>query len=305
MHLLYVTFGQNERHHLQACFSVYSFLARKASFSSINIVTDRPQFYKSIEKHVNIRPVSETTLHEWKGPFAYFWRIKIKAIEWLCRQRPNEPVLYLDSDTFLYGDFHEAFRIIKTGKAAMHINEGPLSDLATKTARKMYSQLSRLKIDGVDNPGHFNMWNAGTILIPNTKQGADIQYALQLCDQMTAKNITPYFIEQYCLSITMHLSYGLEPTSGFIAHYWSNRDGWNSVISTYFHQIYLQALSEDASLQLFNQLALRSVPERKKIRKANVRLKKMIDKLFPDKNLSYLGEAAADNKQSLPSKSAR
>ncbi|RYY62705.1 MAG: hypothetical protein EOO05_01805 [Chitinophagaceae bacterium] len=291
MHLLLMTFGNNERHHLQACFCVYSFLAKNARLSSINIMTDRPEFYKNIENKLNVIPVTAATLKEWKGSYDYFWRIKIKAIGQLCSEHPGEPVIYLDTDTFLYHDFEAAHRIVASGHAGMHRNEAPLNAIPTRTARRMYEKLKGRPLGNITDLSAFNMWNAGVIITPNTNDLAEITLALEICDEMSRLDVPEHFIEQFSVSIAMHQVYQLQPAESFLAHYWSNKDEWNQLISVFFQRCYLEALSQQQTMERFSTLALGSIPVNRKIKRMKTKLQKTVDRLFPDRNLEYVSPA--------------
>ena len=283
-----MSFGNNERHHLQAYFCIYSFLARKARLTSINVMTDRPEFYKNIKNQLNLIPVEPHTLSEWKGKYDFFWRIKIKAIGSICAEYPGEPVLYVDTDTFLFRDFEEVYRIVDRGHAGMHINEAPLKDVPTRTARRMYRQLKVRAKATIGDLSGFNMWNAGIVLTPNTRQLAEIDLALRLCDEMLAENITDQFIEQYSLAIALHVTFGLEPLENIIAHYWSNKDEWNLLITGFFQHCFLENLSVEEIMARFNRINLGSLPVYRKIRRTKLRFRRTVDRLFPDRDLSYL-----------------
>ena len=96
MNLLYITFGSNTAVHMQAAFSIYSFLARFEKYNSVNIITDNKLYYQHLEDRVNIIEMTEEELKEWKGEYQFFWRIKIKAIEKICKRKKIKAV-YLTS----------------------------------------------------------------------------------------------------------------------------------------------------------------------------------------------------------------
>lgn len=251
-------------------------------------MTDRPEFYKTIQNRVNVIAVTEDTFAGWKGPFNYFWRIKVKAIEQLCSLHPDEPVLYLDSDTFLYNDFERVYPAITEGRALMHERESALATLPTKTARRMYAALKGVGHGSITDLAAFDMWNAGVVITPNTRGQEEWRLAVGLIDEMCSRKVPVYFIEQYCVGIALQTTYGLAPAGACIAHYWSNKDEWNTLISQFFHRLYLKGLDFDHAVSMFSELPLLSIPEKRIVKNTNPRLKKLIDKLFKDKKVSYL-----------------
>lgn len=288
MHLLYITFGSNLKNHTQLYFSVYSFLAAKNDIKGIHIITDMPAFYKALGNKVNIIPVDQQTLTEWKGPHLFFWRIKIKAIQLLCSLYPNEAVLYMDTDTFLYKDMQPLQNAVARGKACMHEKETSLEKAASKTEKKMWQQVKNQVFGGVTiRPAH-EMWNAGVVLVPNTKNGADCALALAICDEMCARKVKPRLIEQYALAVALHETYGLEPADGCIAHYWGNKEEWNILIDQFFLSAYFQASSDEEIYRAFHQLDLERIAVKRKVRNTNRRLKQLVQRLFPDRQAWYV-----------------
>src|ERR1700710_800580 len=103
MNICLLNFGENISYHTQTSFCIYSLLANCAdSVKTINVITDKPLFYNHLKQQINIIPITENELTDWKGKYQFIWRIKIKAIEKICSLYPNCPVIYLDTDTFVY-----------------------------------------------------------------------------------------------------------------------------------------------------------------------------------------------------------
>ncbi len=292
MHLLYLTFGENLNNHIQAHFSINSFLAQKEEVSSINIVTDCPDYYKNLKGYVSIIEVKNETLEQWKGEHKFFWRIKIKAIEKLCDLYKNEPVLYLDSDTFLFSGIKPLKEAASNGKAFMHENEGMLSLEKSKTAKKMWNQIKNRKYSDISIVETHAMWNAGVVLTPNQKNNKECLLALDICDEMCRQGVTRRLIEQFALSVAFQEMYGLHSASNTIAHYWSNKESWNNLIeyfliSTYFKAFTVEQTVEEIKKFEFNKLAVKT-----KVKNTNTRLKKIVEKLFPPRDILFANKSA-------------
>ena len=150
MHLLYITFGKNIAIHAQAAFSVYSFLAKNEKTNSINIVTDAPEYYDHLKDRVHIILITAEQLKSWKGPFDFFFRAKIKALEKVCALYPGEPVVYLDADTFAYANLNGIASNLATGTAVMHVNEGSFSKGKTKSEQKIWRYAKNKKFGSVE-----------------------------------------------------------------------------------------------------------------------------------------------------------
>lgn len=288
MNLLYITFGPNERNHLQAAFSIYSFLAFKAPVGVINILTDQPGFYRRFRDRLNIVPMDERVLKEWKGPKDFFWRVKIKSLERIAAEFPQQPLLYLDTDTFLYRDFAPALELLSRGKAGMHEPEGLLTAIGTKSARMTAANVKAIRREGFQPLDSYPMWNAGAVLTPNTRGGDEFALALEICDKLLTVSSRPVLVEQFALSAALEQCYGLEPLHPMIAHYWSTKDEWNELIGRYFLSLYLKDMPEAEALDAFRSLDLFSLPIKRIQRNTKRRLKNVIDKAFDDKEIHYL-----------------
>lgn len=288
MNLLYLTFGNNSTIHVQAAFSIYSFLAQPQGINSVNIITDAPAFYKNLLPHVNIITLTENELSEWKGEHQFFWRIKIMAIKKIGQLYSGQPVIYLDTDTFLFGNILALQKCLQNGHALMHENEGILSGKKSKTEKKMWSQITGKKFGKILMQPTDCMWNAGVVAIPNTADGKDCQLALTICDEMCAAGITKRLIEQYSLSLALHNSYGLVPAKDVIAHYWSAKEIWNKQVTDFFMQAYFGQWNFERIITEMGLFDTGTLPIFQKIKNTNLRLKIIIDSIFPIKNKEYL-----------------
>lgn len=283
MNLLYITFGENAFVHSQAAFSIYSFLAQEPTVTSITVITDAPQFYTHVKDHVNVLPVTDAQLKDWKGPHDFFWRIKLKAIEWICAEYPDKPVMYLDTDTFLYGSL-QSLQLLVAKQAVMHEEEGELSKKSSKTERKMWKQVKGKKFGGVEITPAESMWNAGVVAIPNTTNREECTMALKICDEMCAAGVKRRLIEQFALSVALNKFYGLAPADKFIAHYWSNKAEWDKAITHFFTTAYCKgATSTKQMLLFFTQFEYKKVAVKKISKNTSNRLHRWVDQVFKTK----------------------
>ncbi len=288
MNLLYLTFGNDPAIYLQASFSIYSFLAQGKAVHSINVFTDKEEYYRHLAPQVNVILLSDDDLTTWKGEYDFFWRIKIKAIEKICHLYPEQPVLYLDCDTFLSGDFAALQISLQNGTAIMHENEGFLSERKNKTQKNMWRQMANKSFGNIDMHANHYMWNAGVVALPNTLHGKDCELALTICDEMCANGITKYFIEQYAFSLALEKCYGITEAKSEIVHYWSAKNIWNERITDFFMQAYFAQWDHEKILTQIRMFDIINIPIYQKVKTTNVRLKGMIDKLFPPKDIQYI-----------------
>jgi len=288
MNLLYITFGNNVAIHLQAAFSIYSFLAGKTPYSTINIVTDNPAYYQHLSEKVIIIPVTAAELKSWEGEHRFFWRIKIKALEKVAALYPDNPIVYLDTDTIFYGDTNILPDGLKTGQAFMHENEGPISTQKSKTLKKMWKHIREKTYGTIPMVKHDGMWNAGVVAFPNNKGGEECKLALTICDEMCAGGVTRRLIEQYALCVALGHHYHLSESRNFIAHYWAVKENWNEKISRFFLTAHFQRWTFEQTILEFKDLDLTHLPVYERVRSTNLRIKNFADKMYPPENRIHL-----------------
>ena len=289
MNLLYLIFGIDATIHLQASFSIYSFLTQAGNIKSVNIITDHEEFYHHLGSHVKIIKLTEAELEEWKGKYGFIWRIKIKALERICGLCPNEPILYLDTDTFLYGELGPADSILAGGQALMHENEGILSRKKNKTQKLMWQQIADRSFGDLRMQPSDCMWNSGVVGIPNTQGGGDCRLALTICDEMCDQGVQNRFVEQYALSLALSKCYGILEVKDRIAHYWSNKELWNRQINYLFIRAFMEQWSYEKIISEVARLDTGRLPVFR-IKNTNERLKEIVDMAFPVKEVEYLSK---------------
>lgn len=268
---------------------ILNLLRYRNEIDSINIITDHPDYYKKLEKYINIIAVDDKTINQWKGEFSFVFRVKLKAIELIISRNSDEqPILYLDTDTFIYKGFHELKNSLSEGKGIMHINEGKLSECPTRSGFRLWKQIRNQTYGGNTITENDCMWNAGVIGIPANICEKMIDTAIKMCDEMCARIKISFLVEQFCVSVTLQRMVEMRAACGWIGHYWGNRDSWNNLISAFFSESYMRNSSLDDDLERisafdFGQIPISAIP-----RNAATRLHKMVNKYFSPRELQYL-----------------
>ena len=284
MNLLYLVFGENRQNHAQAYFSICSFLSQTEDSDRIYMMTDAPDFYKKLGNKVQILPITQEQLSDWQGEFQFFWRAKIKAIEYVCGLHPDECVLYLDTDTFLFGDINQLKKALQN--PVMHLKEGDLSALKSKTEKLMWQQTGNQSFGGITI--NHAMWNAGVVGIPANKGLSITQLALNICDDMLEKEVTRRLIEQFALSVALFETGKLSAVSKFIGHYWSNKEEWNAEIQKLMADSFLKNNSLEDDIQTVGKFNFKKIAIHKRVPNTQRRLRKLIKKWFPSEDKGFV-----------------
>lgn len=288
MNILYLVFGNEQRNHSQAYFSICSFLAQMEASDRIFVMTDTPNFYTrlGLGERINILQINQEFLTTWQGEYKFFWRAKIKAIEHICNLYPHEQTLYFDTDTFLFSDLNQLKNLLKN--PVMHLNEGKLSKLKSKTEKMMWQQVGERKFGDIQIHSEHCMWNAGVVGIPANKGQIITEMALNICDDMLKENVTRRLIEQFSLSVALSENGNLQTAEPFIGHYWSNKEEWNEAIQKLMLESFLKGNAVQDDINAISKFDFSKIAIQKRIPNTQIRLKKMISKWFPSEDKAFI-----------------
>jgi hypothetical protein len=284
MKIVIHTFGTNNNFYSQSTFLILNLLQNSKEIDSINVVTDHPDYYKKLEQYINIITVDENTINLWKGEYGFVFRVKLKAIELVLRDNENnEPVLYLDTDTFIYRGFNELKKILSAGKGIMHINEGKLSECPTMSGLRMWKRIRNKAFGGNTITENDSMWNAGVIGLPGDKCNQIIETSIKMVDDMCSKIPLNFLIEQFCVSVALQRMVDVEAASGCIGHYWGNRDSWNNLISSFLTESYMKNYSIEDNIERMSDFNFGQIPIAVIPKNTEVKLHNLVTKYFKPK----------------------
>jgi hypothetical protein len=286
MNILYLVFGNEQLYHSQAYFSICTFLNQMDVTDRVLVMTDAPDFYSRFGDKVQIINVSLTQIRQWRGKYDFVFRAKIKAIEYACQLYPDESVMYLDSDTFLFNDLKLLNK--KLIHPIMHIREGLLSELKSKTIQKLWQTVKNSELAGVQIQSKHAMWNAGVVGIPAGKGSEITNLALNICDEVLEKRIGKWIVEQFSFSVVMSEKGDLQAAEPFIGHYWSNKDEWNEAIQKFMLESFLKGNSVQQDIEAISKFDFSKIAIQKRIPNTQIRLKKVISKWFPSEDKAFV-----------------
>lgn len=286
MNILYLVFGNEQLYHSQAYFSICSFLSQIEASDRILVMTDAPNFYVRFGDKVQIIAIDQALIEAWKGEYNFVFRAKIKAIEYVCQLYPHEPIMYLDSDTFLFNDLKLLNE--STKNPLMHTREGLLSGLKSKTIRKLWHTIKGREFEGIQITAKHAMWNAGVVGIP-AEQGLKItNLVLQICDKILAEKVGKWVVEQFSFSIVMSENGNLQAAEPFIGHYWSNKEEWNEEIQKFMLESFLKGNSVQDDIKAISEFNFSKIAISKRIPNTQIRFKKLVEKWFPSINKKFV-----------------
>lgn len=287
MNIVYLVFGNNMDNYQQAYFSIYTAFARKNTEDRIIVVTEDPSLFRFFEDKIDIIPINKELIKEWEGKYQFFWRVKIKALQLIAEKYSSDPILYLDSDTFFYKDMDSLRNSLKNGQNYMHLEEGKLSKLSSKTEKLMWKQLKGKTYNKVKINENSAMWNAGLIGI--SPQHFDcLELTLGINDEMCADHVTRRLIEQFAFSTGLNEYSKLKPADGVVGHYWGNKKEWNQIIGHFLKECFMKNYSLHQIIEEVKEIDLIQNPIRVRESNTQRKLKTFIDQFFKNKKAVFI-----------------
>ena len=288
MTVFYIVMGGDEalRYYMEAYLSIRTFQKQLSPDSGrICVITDHPSFFR--KAGVEVITITAEQKAEWMGPHKFFFRTKIKGMEYLHSVYPDDNLLYLDSDTFLYGSLTELKKRLDEGHGLMHRCEGKPKDISN-TARRLWKGAAGKSYGDVVIGEQHQMWNAGVVEKQKKKVGETVACALTLCDGMLNDGNNEFITEQYSYSIALAEHTSLVGTSDLIGHYWGNASDWRNKALEIFTRSYLNDYSLEEELQALDMDDLCNTPVFVHRSHNGQRLHSLINRLFPDSDKQFV-----------------
>ena len=214
-------------------YSLYSLYALKEHYAII-IYTNKASYLKQYAPsslNITYREVSQQEIENWKGPFNFVHRFKIKMLlDVIKHLEGSHAILYLDADTTIRCSLLHTFQEIEKGILWMHTNEGSITKnkknkIFLKTTRYIQSnQTYSNKIPMVQN-----MWNAGALGFQSTDKHL-LEKVLELTDQIYSE-FSKHIVEQLAFSIVFsdQPNRALKALDNEIFHYWNFKEFRNTL----------------------------------------------------------------------------
>lgn len=289
MNIVYLVFGNNIENYQQAHFSIYTALLFKNAGDRIVVVTDNTQLFNSFGNHIETISINNDVIKEWEGEYQFFWRVKIKALQLVSGKYPSESILYLDGDTFFYHEMDSLRDGMKNGQNYMHVEEGKLSALSSKTERLMWKQMNGKTYHSIQIDKNSAMWNAGLIGISH-KHFSCLDLTLGINDAMCEDGVTRRLVEQFAFSLGLNEFSALKPADNIVGHYWGNKKEWNEIISNFLKECFMKHYSLDQIIQKVKEIDFTQIPIKVKESSTQRKLKNFIDPFYKNRKPLYINK---------------
>ena len=284
---MFLTFGQKTEYHVQAYLSMLSFRRQATAQDHFVMVTTAPEFYRHAQSWAEIVTITDEQVQQWQGKHQYMFRVKTIA---LCKQveaHPDDHLLFVDTDTVLYGDLQQMREVLDQGTGLLHRNEGHPSQMKGPS-QQMWKTVKGNTYGNITLGDTHCMWNSGIIGIPRKKMKQIADDTLMLLDRMLDDGVKSFNIEQYAMSVAMQTHVSLEEAYPYVAHYWASKECWVNAGMELLSRVLLTNATEEEEMRLFEQLDLSKLPINVHHSNTGRRLHNLVGKAFPDRHVHYL-----------------
>jgi hypothetical protein len=91
-------------------------------------------------------------------------------------------------------------------------------------------------------------------------------------------------------------TYSLQEARPAIGHYWSTKDEWNASIRAFLLESHLKKRTIQDELAALSTFSFQKLPIKKKLRNTQLRLDKLVFRLFPPKHVAFIKAASGQHK---------
>jgi hypothetical protein len=273
--IVFLSYG-SEPEYLRAIFCILSLSAWispetfSTSYAEIKLLiyTDNPDFFKKHLPafHIEFFYLSPALLEEMLDNKGFFHRRKVDVIDRTFKQYPHTDLLFIDTDTFFYGDAKKLFVPYENGKSFMHKREYRLAkaeNIFSVFNQEQYpadfikliqSRDFTVGSEQVNFGTNDYSWNSGVL-------GLDKSFASFMPDVFDLTDEfylhSKWFVsEQLAFALILQKTTQISPTNDIIVHYWGKRQ--KALIDQKIKQLF----ANSSPAELVNSKALRSLTVR-------------------------------------------
>ena len=232
----------------ECCYSILSLLKQRLNPEKIQIViyTDNKEYFSFLPStHISFVEMSAETITDYKGPYSFVHRLKIKIIQ-DCITRFEGKILYADSDTYFLKPIDTLFDKIDVSNFLMCNNEGSINVAGNKVFEKLSKFIrenaSYLKEHNIPILENVIMWNAG--IIGFTSPNKELMNKVLHTNDAIFEKFKSHIVEQlsFCYQLQMHGN--VHKSTDYVFHYWNLKE-FRIVLTEFFqHHLSTSTLIE-------------------------------------------------------------
>ncbi len=252
MNILLFVVGSSTILHQQAHYALRALHINSRCDDKLFILTDSPTLYYSLP-FVEVCMISDSELNEWRGKHGYFYRIKINAIRNFAKNHPNEHLVFVDCDTYCYGDLSMITDYLDHGLGVMHKDECSM-EVMKGPCGEMWKQTKGRKFANITITNNYHMWNSGVVGIPRDYSIQVMEKALEICDSFLSSGITCWNMEQWAIAIALsQFVPAIKEADNIIGHYWHHKYVWSRFIAIFFTDSYAHGMTLEDELNVIRK----------------------------------------------------
>ncbi|MCS7077758.1 MAG: hypothetical protein NZ455_13700 [Bacteroidia bacterium] len=231
--LVYQSYG-SEDGYTQTLYSILTALAFAPKKVEVHLYTDNPSAFRVITNQVYFHNLTQETIKQWRGVHDFTHRLKIMMLLNLHEQFAQNPILYLDGDTFFTQNYEQILNRITDKSILMHMKEYFIATHTTGQMKRFRKNMRRLTFQGMPINLDIYMWNAGVIgFLP--VHIPILRRVVEFVDEIYPQ-YPKHIIEQFAVSYFFQREYDIQSCDTYIKHYWSQKLQYTSTIQSFLSQ---------------------------------------------------------------------
>lgn len=246
-YLVYQSYGSTDILN-ECCYSILSLLKQglNSEKNQIVIYTDNKDYFSFLPStHISFIEMSAETITDYKGPYSFVHRLKIKIIQ-DCITRFEGKILYVDSDIYFLKPIDTLFDKIDASNFLMCNNEGSIDIGGNKVFEKfskfIRENTSYLKKHNIPIPANVIMWNAG--IIGFTSPNKELMNKVLHTNDTIFEKFKSHVVEQLSFCYQLQIHGNLHKSTDYVFHYWNLKE-FRIVLSEFFqHHLPTSILKE-------------------------------------------------------------
>ncbi|MBF9236329.1 hypothetical protein I2I05_02870 [Hymenobacter sp. BT683] len=231
--LVILTYG-SETEYKRGILAVLSYCAwasEAAETGQVLVFTDNAAYFRPFFTglQVTFRELTPEDIRTYQGPAAFVHRLKVAVIDEVLRRYPEDNLLYLDADTFVFADPRPLVAQISPTTSLMHALEYPLDSPSGEGGKERAQLLQLLAHETFQTsrgeeqflPSHHS-WNAGVLGL-SASAAAYMADVLVLTDAFYAGSES-HISEQLAFCLVLQTRSSLRASDQVVYHYWQGRE---------------------------------------------------------------------------------
>jgi hypothetical protein len=238
-----LAYGPDRRLHREATVALLTLREFAPPDAAVVVLTDRPDMYRWIDRHVTVDAISAGVIAAWRGATDDRFRPKIEALRQLTRDASH--AVLVDTDTMARLPLAPLVDHLGSGGFLLYEREYRIAAPPRRGDRCLQREIVGRRWDGLAADEDTWMWNGGVIGVSGVHAGV-ADRALAVFDHMRPAS-RHFALEQLAYSIVFPAYGPVRAADDSFIHYWANRAWFDRRIERFLSAALIEGLTPAAA----------------------------------------------------------